>query len=208
MTIALPTQSALTFEAFLDYDDGTENLYELINGEPILMPEPSLLHQSIVGYLESVFRRQIEQLGHNWEPFRNTVIRVPGRLLADGRRPDLAIVDKLSPAEIEADVKGIRTTPHMIIEVASSNWANDLRDKISGYIHLGVPEYWVLDYKGQIPAKYCDRGKGVKTIVFTFRESGGYGYDKAEFIEDEIIACRTFPNLQLTTTQILDRTLP
>lgn len=207
MTIALPIQSALTFEAFLDYDDGTENLYELIDGEPILMPDPSRIHQSIASYFDEVFKAEIRRDGRPWEPVRNTAIRVPGRLLADGRRPDVAIVD-LPKTDEEAEQKGIITTPHMIVEIASSNWADDLRNKISAYIHLGVPEYWVFDYKGQIPAKYCDRGKGIKTIVFTFRDSGGYGYDKAEFIEDEIIPCRTFANLQLTTNQILNRILP
>ncbi|WP_088894903.1 Uma2 family endonuclease [Leptolyngbya ohadii] len=192
----------LTFEQFLDYDDGTETLYELIDGCPLAMPEPSRQHQSIVRYLDRVFSDEIERLGKPWETVRNTAIRVPGRFLADGRRPDLAIVD-LPQSEAEQQEKGIKTTPHMVIEVASSNWKDDLRDKIFAYLHLQVPEYWILDYAGQIPEKYCERGRGVKTIVHTLRTVGRYGYDKQEFIGNEVIPCQTFEDLQLTTQQIL-----
>ncbi|MEP0914351.1 Uma2 family endonuclease [Leptolyngbya sp. GB1-A1] len=192
----------LTFDQFLDYNDGTETLYELIDGCPLAMPEPSRQHQSITRYLDRVFSDEIEKLGRLWETVRNTAIRVPGRYLADGRRPDLAIVN-LPQSEVEQQEKGIKTMPHMVIEIASSNWKDDLRDKIFAYLHLQVPEYWIVDYAGQIPEKYCERGRGVKTIVHTLRTVGRYGYDKQEFIGDEVIPCQTFEDLQLTTQQIL-----
>ena len=200
--IAVKQPHLLTFEEFLDYDDGTENRYELIDGVTVAMPEPARLHQSIARYLDQVIGNAIEQKGENWESVRNTVIKVPGKYLADGRRPDIAIVDIL-PLEVAQQEKGIRTVPYMIIEVASGNWANDLRDKILGYLHLGTPEYWVIDYAGQIPDKYCDRGKGVKTIVHTM-QANGYGYDRVEYLANEPIPCQTFvEHLQLTTNLIV-----
>ena len=93
--IAIKQPQLLTFEEFLDYDDGTENLYELIGGVTVAMPEPARLHQSIARYLDQVIGNAIEQKGENWEPVRNTVIKVPGKYLADGRKPDIAIVDAL-----------------------------------------------------------------------------------------------------------------
>lgn len=201
MTPAVQLKPRLTFEQFLDYDDGTENLYELIDGTILEMPEPSRLHQSIAGYLDSVFKGEILRSQQPWETVRNSAIKVPGRNLADGRRPDLAIVD-LPKNEQEEMAKGILTTPHMIVEIASSNWANDMRDKIYGYLHLGVPEYWVIDYLGQIPEKHCDRGKGVKTIVH-IPQTKGYGYIKQEYLGDEPIPCITFKDLMLTTNTIV-----
>jgi Uma2 family endonuclease len=95
----------------------------------------------------------------------------------------------------------------MSVEIASSNWVNDIRDKILGYLHLGTPEYWVIDYAGQIPEKYCDRGKGIKTAVYTL-QTKGYAYNKNEYLEDEIIPCQTFSDLQLTTNLIVQRGKP
>ncbi|MBD2072092.1 Uma2 family endonuclease [Leptolyngbya sp. FACHB-671] len=196
---AIQLQPHLTFEEFLDYDTGTENLYELIDGSLIAMSEPSRLHQRIARYLDLTFGDEIERLELPWEPVRNTAIKVPGRNLADGRRPDLAIVT-IPQTEEESQTKGIHTTPHMIVEIASSNWGEDLKRKVLAYAHLEVPEYWVIDYGGQIPEKHCDRGKGVKTIVYTLQ---GYGYVKQEFVGDELIPCRTFPEVKLTTNLVV-----
>ena len=118
--IAIKQPQLLTFEEFLDYDDGTENLYELIDGITVAMPEPARLHQSIASKLDDTLKAAIRQTGENWEPVRNTVIKVSGKYLADGRRPDIAIVDVL-PLEVAKQEKGIHTVPYMIIEVASGN---------------------------------------------------------------------------------------
>lgn len=38
------TKQLLTFEEFLDFDDGTDNLYELVAGQVVPMSEPSGRH--------------------------------------------------------------------------------------------------------------------------------------------------------------------
>jgi Uma2 family endonuclease len=195
------TQKTLTFEDFLDYDDGTDHCYELVDGRVVLMPEPSDLHEDIVQFLYEQFSAEIKRLGRLWVPRRNRVIDVPGRgELANGKRPDLVIVTKALSSEEAEKRRGIRSTPHLIVEVASGNWSNDATSKTLAYALLGVPEYWVLDYRGQIPAKDCVRGKGMKTIVFTLN---GQRYDRQEYLGDEVIPCKTFPNLRLTTEQMV-----
>jgi Uma2 family endonuclease len=52
MTIA--TQK-MTLEEFLAYDDGTDNLYELENGELISMPAESDVNQRIASFLFAFF---------------------------------------------------------------------------------------------------------------------------------------------------------
>ncbi len=86
------------------------------------------------------------------------------------------------------------------VEVASSNWSDDLIAKQEEYEALGVAEYWIVDYQGQIPAKYCQRGKFKKVMVLSL-ENGVY--QKAEYIEGEIIPCTTFPEIKLTVNQVL-----
>jgi Uma2 family endonuclease len=49
MTVA--ADKKMTFEEFLNYDDGTDNLYELENGELIQMPLESELNRRIVMFL-------------------------------------------------------------------------------------------------------------------------------------------------------------
>jgi Uma2 family endonuclease len=55
-------------------------------------------------------------------------------------------------------------------------------EKQEEYEALQVPEYWIVDYRGQIPAKYCQRGKGKKVIVLTLEDGV---YRKAEYVEGE-----------------------
>ena len=86
------------------------------------------------------------------------------------------------------------------MEIASGNWSTDLVDKQEEYEALRTPEYWIVDYKGQIPAKYCHRGKGPKVIVLTLSDEI---YQKAEYLPGEGVPCSTFPSLELTVDQIL-----
>ena len=57
-----------------------------------------------------------------------------------------------------------------------------------------------MDYKGQIPAKYCQRGKGPKVIVLTLSDQV---YQKVEYLAGERVPCATFSSLELTVNQIL-----
>ncbi|NEZ68295.1 hypothetical protein D0962_37145 [Leptolyngbyaceae cyanobacterium CCMR0082] len=75
-----------------------------------------------------------------------------------------------------------------------------LVDKQEEYEALKVQEYWIVDYRGQIPAKYCLRGKGPKVIVLKLTDGI---YQKAEYLQGEVVPCVTFPDLTLTTDQIL-----
>ncbi|NJO43127.1 MAG: hypothetical protein HC769_35190 [Cyanobacteria bacterium CRU_2_1] len=77
MTYAIThPQRKLTFAEFLDYDDGTDNRYELIDGIPILMPEPSKRHEKIVDYLSDRFKAEIARSNLPWYPSRR-LIQIP-----------------------------------------------------------------------------------------------------------------------------------
>lgn len=192
------TATLVTFEQFLNFDDGNEiNEYELVEGRLVLMPEPSELHEEILEFLSFMFeltsRRQ--KLGYS--------IRKRNSLFVDetkARRPDIAVIERPKVLSSSGSIQGIRSTPFMIVEIASSNWSTDLVDKQEEYQALGVPEYWIIDYKGQIPAKYCLRGKGKKAIILTLDDGE---YQRSEYLEGEAISCKTFPDLTLNLDQIL-----
>lgn len=189
--------STLSFEAFIDFDDGNElNEYELVDGRLLLMPEPDDWHEEILEFLSFMFELQYRRYKLAYS------VRKRNALLIDNvraRRPDIAVIER--PATRREDRKpGIRTIPRLIVEVASGNWSTDLVDKQEEYEALKVPEYWIVDYRGQIPAKYCQRGKGQKVIVLVL-ENGTY--QSAEYVAGETVPCRTFPQLNLTVDQIL-----
>jgi Uma2 family endonuclease len=190
----------LTFEEFLDYDDGTGRLFELIDETPVPMPEPSEEHERIVRYLDICLTTEINRLGLPWFPSRR-LVKIPVGGFANGRRPDLAIVTEAETPE-ESKARALYAPPHLVIEIASRNWTDDLKWKTQDYALLKVPEYWVVDYRGQIPEKDCLRGKGIKTIVFSLQ---GFRYERREFVGDEEIPCTAFPELKLTTNSIVNR---
>lgn len=193
------TTTLVTFEQFLNFNDGNEiNEYELVDGRLILMPEPSELHEEILEFLSFMFeltsRRQ--KLGYSIRKRNSLFINE-----TKARRPDIAIIERPKVLLSSGSIQGIRSTPFMIVEIASGNWSTDLVEKQEEYQALEVPEYWIIDYKGQIPAKYCLKGKGKKVIVLTL-ENGEYQH--SEYVEGEVIPCKTFPDLTLSVNQVLE----
>lgn len=188
-----------TFDDFLDDEDAYGTPFELsADGLLVPMPAPDQEHELIVSYLDRLFTTEIERLGHPWFPSRRA-IEIPVGGFFKGRRPDLSIVE-LAP-ERNRD-RAIYQVPKLVIEIASTNWSEDLKGKTHDYALLKVPEYWVIDYRGQIPEKECLRGKGIKTIVFTLE---GFRYKRQEFLGDEVIPDAALPELALTTSQIFER---
>lgn len=194
----ITTPQTVPFNQFLNFDDGSEvNEYELVAGRLVLMPEPSELHEEILEFLSFMF-----ELAYRRRKLKYSVRKRNALLLDEttSRRPDIAIIQRPQSYPDDQPRIGIQTQPFMIVEIASSNWSTDLIDKQEEYLALGVPEYWIIDYKGQIPAKYCLRGKGKKAIVLIL-ENGEY--QRTEYLEGETIPCQTFPDLTLTVDQVL-----
>ena len=188
-----------TFEDFLDYEDAYGTPFELsADGFLVSMPAPDQEHELIISYLDRLFAAEIERLGHPWFPSRRA-IEIPVGGFFKGRRPDLSIIELVPERNQD---RAIYQIPKLVIEIASASWSEDLKGKTHDYALLKVPEYWVIDYRGQIPEKACLRGKGIKTIVFTLE---GFRYKRQEFLGDEVIPGATFPELALTTSQIVER---
>lgn len=192
------TLQSLTIQQFLQLvNDDDPIQYELVRGRLVAMPEPSDQHEEIVRFLDIEFALSIRQSKLNWTTRRRNLLELDP---ASGRRPDLAVIAKPERWRENEIEQGIKSAPYLIVEVASSNWSNDLVDKQEEYEALGIPEYWIVDYKGQIPAKYCLRGKGKKVIVLTL-ENGAY--KRVEYVLGETVPCQTFPDLILTVDQIV-----
>ena len=113
---------------------------EIIDGDLIVSPSPSVLHQKIVGSL--------------FVQLHAFATRVSGQafvapldiVFADDNvvQPDVMYVgaDRLG---IIAE-KNLRGAPSLVIEVLSpSSYDTDPGEKLALYARFGVPEYWIVD---------------------------------------------------------------
>ncbi|OUC16721.1 MAG: hypothetical protein B0A82_00400 [Alkalinema sp. CACIAM 70d] len=196
MTIA--TGQRLTFEEYLNYNDGTDTRYELVRGELVAMTPPTWLHLRIARYLESQFNQEIERLGYAWESFRE-----PGQRTEENtsRVPDVAIVPiELVETALEQSAV-LSVAAFLLVEIVSESTATqDYREKVAEYQAKGIPEYWIVDPDPFGAAKYVGSPKLPTVSVYTLIDGV---YQVQRFQGEQLIVSPTFPALQLTAAQVL-----
>jgi Uma2 family endonuclease len=186
MTVAIAKK--MTFDEFLSYDDGTDFLYELENGELIPVASESEINQLIAVFLLIYF----SQLGIPANRLRmKTEIAVHSRQV-NVRVPDLMVYSE----ELEIAMQGATRSlvlldmppPLLVVEVVSPNQASrDYRYKRTEYAARGIAEYWIVDAIAQ------------KVTVLEWVE--GF-YEERVYEGDQAIASPLFP-IQLTAAQVL-----
>ncbi|WP_427158072.1 Uma2 family endonuclease [Aliinostoc sp. HNIBRCY26] len=184
------TVKKLNLDEYLAYDDGTDTKYELVDGELVKMPPESDRNNLISLYLLSQFLKfvPIQLIRH-----KDTELVVTGNRTRV-RLPDLMILTQelfeaiaLKRATITPDMP----SPAMVVEVVSPGKENEDRDyryKRSEYAARGIPEYWIVDAN---QAKIT-----LLTLVDGF-------YEETIFQETDMIKSATFPQLNLTASQVL-----
>ncbi len=177
-----------SFEEYLSYEDPTDKLYELFNGELIEVPPESGINVQIANRLFLVFALLIgtdRVRGHGLE------LEVRGE--PRNRYPDLTIVREEHIQQL-AKRNTIRLTmppPLLVIEVVSPGELQRERDYIAKraqYQDCGIPEYWIVDPDAQ-------------TIMVL--ELVGKTYNEVEsFSGQEQLLSSQFQELNLTAEQI------
>ena len=121
------TRRRMTLEEYLTYDDGTDALYELVNGELVEMPSESDVNNAIAILLILAFARYVP--GH-WLR-RGTEIVVSGSR-AIARVPDVMVLTEESAAALAGAPRSIilldMPSPQLVVEVVSPGSDNELRD--------------------------------------------------------------------------------
>ncbi len=136
----------MTLKEFLDYDDGTDTLYELENGELIAMPAESEINRRIAMFLLIYF----SQLGVSSARLTmKTEVAVSGSRVSV-RTPDLLVLSEELATALEGAGRSIvlmdMPPPLLVVEVVSpSQEARDYRYKRSEYAARGIAEYWIVD---------------------------------------------------------------
>ena len=176
----------LTFENYLTYDDGTDNRYELVDGQLLPMNPPRTEHLLIAKFLEQQLDAEIQRLGWPWLAFREAGVRTG---YAKSRLMDVCIVTQAQAQELLGQSAVFQTAPQLIVEVVSpESVTRDYRYKRSEYAAIAVPEYWIVD---PLTAK-----------VTLLRWEEGF-YEATVLMGDDAIASPTFPELNLTVAPIL-----
>jgi Uma2 family endonuclease len=186
------TQKRLTFEEYLDYSDGTDKRYEIVDGVLVEMAAEHPLNPQIAMMLAFAladlgFPRDRLVIGHQ--------IRV-SRTKASARQPDLMAHSAESDAAITAEriLPFDVAPPVLVVEVVSNSVKDkesrdrDYKEKRSEYEERGVPEYWIIDPDRAI------------VCVLTL---AGKQYQEVSFSGSQPIVSLAFPGLKLTAAQVL-----
>ncbi len=189
------TAKPITLEEFLDYDNGTDFSYELVDGVPLAMPVESWDASTISIYLLAQLLTVVPyyRIRH-----KDTEIAIPGATAtAKARIPDLMVVSETTAVEMTGQ-KGLiplqTPAPVLVIEVVSpgvpgnKNYDRDYIEKRQEYAARGIPEYWLIDPQRRV------------VLVLTLVESD---YQAQVFTGTVAIRSTTFPGLSLTAEQIL-----
>lgn len=188
------TTKPLNLAEYLNYNDGTDTCYELVNGELIPMSLGTGKHGAIIKFLERTFDAEIERMGLNWTAIQSVLgIQSPrGGRWDTVRIPDVVILPLEQWRELqnkEAVITLNQPVPLLIVEVVSeSTKRTDYRAKKAEYSVLEISEYWIVD-----PLEN-------KVTILTLVDEW---YDELEFTGGVQIQSKTFPNLELTAEQIL-----
>ena len=185
----------LTFEEYLTYDDGTDNRYELVDGELVRVPLPTAEHSDVIDLLCDAFREQIHLQNQPWKVKRDAGVYIgknPDTGKERSRTPDVCVMTAAQWAELKEDKRAaavLRTPPLLVVEVVSPGSKKiDYESKPSEYESIKIPESWIVDLrKSQVSVLLLTDGR----------------YEPTVFTGNQRIISRTFPELTLTASQVL-----
>ncbi|TRU96471.1 MAG: Uma2 family endonuclease [Microcystis wesenbergii Mw_QC_S_20081001_S30D] len=193
----------LTLEDFLGQYRNNPR-YELAEGE-IIDLEPTGPHETVSGKLASKIAIAINNRQLPWFIPRTCLIR-PFSDQATARRPDIIVLDETvldnEPLWEREPVITLVRSIKLVVEVFSSNWESDYARKVEEYALLGIPEYWIVDYRGLGGTIFIGKPK---QPTFTVCQLLGEDYQQQQYRLGQGIFSPLFPDLQLCLDEVLPR---
>lgn len=194
------TKQQLTFDQFLEQCP-EEGFYELVNGE-IVEVGSTRNHDDVANLLLFAFNDEIRRLKLNYVINNTAVIKTKtAEGVEQGRKPDVSVIDKDIWRSNRTAYSALEEPIQLAVEVTSTNWEDDYIDKLDEYQHLGIAEYWIVDYLAIGLREYLGNPKVPTVFVFLLDANGKY--QRTAFRGSERIVSATFPELTLTAEQIL-----
>lgn len=177
-----------SFEEYLAYDDGTDQIYELRNGELVELPPESGRNFQIANFL---FAQLFPLIGYRRLRGHGLELQVRGE--PQNRFPDFTVLREEHVEQLQQrnTILLSMAPPLLVVEIVSPGETSRSRDYVAKreqYENCGIPEYWIIDPQTQIVTVLELDGT-------TYREVG-------TFQGDQIILSPNFQALNLTATQI------
>ncbi len=181
------TEKTYTFEDYLQYDDGTDNHYELVNGKLEIINPPRLEHFLIIKLIEQVLETEIKNQDLQWLCFKDPGIRTGQN---KSRLADICVVTREQTQELTQKSLVFETPPILVVEVVSpESVSRDYRYKRSEYAAVEISEYWIVDpTSNQVCVLQLDEGL----------------YEETVYTGNQQIVSEVFPELTLTVEQVLE----
>ena len=201
--MAYTAQKILTFETFLDrYCDNFR--YELADGE-LVDREPTGPHETVSGKLATQIGIAITAEKLPWFIPRTCLIR-PFSDSATARRPDIVVLDETAivcqPLWEREPVIALGQSVKLVVEVVSTNWETDYARKVEEYALLGIPEYWIVDYRGLGGVAFIGKPKQPTVTVCQMIDKD---YAQQQFRLGARIISPLLTSLQLRLDDVLPR---
>ncbi|MFB2983630.1 Uma2 family endonuclease, partial [Microseira sp. BLCC-F43] len=193
----------LSFETFLEqYRDNPR--YELADGE-LVDRSPTGPHETVGGKLATQIGIAITEEKLPWFIPRTCLIR-PFADAATARRPDIVVLDETvkssEPLWEREAVITLGRAIKLVVEVVSNNWETDYARKVEEYALLGIPEYWIVDYRGLGGVAFIGKPK---QPTFTVCQLIDEDYSQQQFRLGQAIISPLLKSLQLRLDDILPR---
>lgn len=192
----VPVSTGMTLAEYLEYDDGTENRYELVDGELVVMPPEHIGNQDIASVLFACFLKK---------GFPPHLLNIGAEVATIGSRattrlPDFLVMGEELKAALKLTQRSTITPdmppPELVVEVVSpgkENRERDYRYKRSEYAARRIEEYWIVDPQ-------------VQQVTILGLVSGLY--EGRVYTGGQSLISPKFGRLGLTAEQLLDGELP
>ena len=144
-----PKGIRISYQEYLKLTEESENRYEYIDGEIILLASPLYPHQKAVREILVSFsawfrNKDCEPLD---APFDVVLHRLGNTEKINSVQPDIIVICDKDKIDEKGKYKG---TPSLVVEVLSeSTRSRDLVKKLGLYMQSGVQEYWVVNTQSQ-----------------------------------------------------------
>lgn len=200
MTQAIP--KPVTFEEFVDWlPENTAVRYELHNGSIVEMAQPIGEHEEVKGFLTIKLSAAIDRLNLPYIIPNQAIVRPLEK--DSGYFPDVLVLNRANLVNEtlwkKESIVSLGASIPLVIEVVSTNWRDDYYLKYADYEEMGIPEYWIVDYAALGGRNFIGNPKQTTISVCNLVDGE---YQISKFRDSDRIISQTFPELNLTPTQI------
>ncbi len=198
MVQALP--QPLTFEDFLEWYPEGQGRYELIDGI-IAEMTPTGDHEEVGAFIARKLNVIIDRETLPCFIPRTYIVHPPG--LASGYQPDVLVLNQTElvnePRWKSSSVITRGTSVKLAVEIVSTNWRDDYGRKLFDYEAMGIPEYWIVDFRALGARRFIGSPKQPTLSVYQLMDGE---YQGQQFRGTTMIASNAFPQLTLSAETI------